>query len=93
MLQVVAVHLRFEALIREYYRDYGQMDTESGQSLESGRQSRLTSEAAPSGLYMVSWGLQSDRLHNMQSPDMIPPFGSRGPTAALNFQLELRLRS
>jgi hypothetical protein len=48
VLQVLAVHLRFEALIREYYRDCGQMDTESGQSLESGRQSRLTSDAAPS---------------------------------------------
>ncbi|KFX96896.1 hypothetical protein V490_03082, partial [Pseudogymnoascus sp. VKM F-3557] len=78
VLQVVAVHLRFEVLIREYYRDCGQMDTGSGQSLESGRQSRLTPDAAPSGLYMVGWGLQSDRLHNMHSPDMIPPFGSRG---------------
>ncbi|KFY96756.1 hypothetical protein V500_02306 [Pseudogymnoascus sp. VKM F-4518 (FW-2643)] len=69
VLQVVAVHLRFKVLIREYYRDCGQMDTESGQSLESGRQSRLTSDAAPSGLHMVGWGLQSDRLYNMHSPD------------------------
>ena len=76
VLQVVAVHLRFEALIWEYYRDCGQ-DTENGQSLESGRQCRLTSDAAPSGLYMVGWGLQSDRLHNIHSTDMIPPFGSR----------------
>jgi hypothetical protein len=51
------------------------MDTESGQSFESGRQSRMTSDAASSGLY---WGLQSDPLHNMHSLDMIPPFGSRG---------------
>ena len=54
------------------------MDTESGQSLETGRQCRLTSDAAPSGLYMVDWGLQSDHLHNMHSPDMVPSFGSRG---------------
>jgi hypothetical protein len=27
---------------------------------------------------MVGWGLQSDRLYNMHSPDMIPPSGSRG---------------
>jgi hypothetical protein len=77
VLQVVAVHLRFEVLIPEYYQDCGQMDAESGQSLESGRQSRLTSHAAPSGLYMVGWSLQKDRLHNMHSPDMISPFGSR----------------
>jgi len=54
------------------------MDTESGQSLESGSQSRLTSYAALSGLYVVGWGLQSDRLQNMHNPDMIPPSGSRG---------------
>jgi hypothetical protein len=54
------------------------MDTESGQSLESSRQCRLTSDAAPSGLFMVGWGLQSDRLHNMHSLDMVPCFGSRG---------------
>ncbi len=73
-----AVLLHFEALIREYYRDRGQMDTESGQSLESGRQCRLTSDAAPSGLHVVDWGLQSDHRHNMHSPDMVPFFGSRG---------------
>jgi hypothetical protein len=64
------------------------MDTESGQSLESGRQCRLTSDAVPSGLYMVDWGLQSNRLHNMHSSDMIPRLAAEGPTAALNFQLE-----
>ncbi|KFY75064.1 hypothetical protein V499_04945 [Pseudogymnoascus sp. VKM F-103] len=53
------------------------MDIESDQSLELGRQCRLTSDAAPSGLYMVGWGLQSDRLHNMHSPDRVPCFGSR----------------
>jgi hypothetical protein len=29
VLKVVGVHLHFEALIREYYRDCGQMDTET----------------------------------------------------------------
>ncbi|KFY98729.1 hypothetical protein V500_01561 [Pseudogymnoascus sp. VKM F-4518 (FW-2643)] len=63
-----AVGLRFEALIREYYRDCGQMDTENGQSL-SGRQSRLTSDAAPSGLYMCDSALETTQVAAAQSPE------------------------
>ncbi|KFY28426.1 hypothetical protein V493_02942 [Pseudogymnoascus sp. VKM F-4281 (FW-2241)] len=69
------------------------MDMESGQSLESGRQSRLTSDAAPSGLYVVGWGLQRDRLHNMHITDTIPPFGSRGADRSAKLSAGTRLRS